>query len=249
MRLRITTACLLLWLTGPVMAAAGGPDYELWTDLLMAHVRTGFVNYDGFAHDPRLPEFLAGLAAAPAAAATEPAARKALYLNAYNALAVRAVLDGYRTATRRQRKRFFTGLEFQVLGEATTLQDIEHGVLRPMGDPRIHFAIVCASLSCPRLGNDAFRPASVDSQLDAAARAFVNDPTRNRFDAGRRVAYVSPIFQWFDEDFSATAGSVQRWLSAYVADPAAAELLARDGFRLEYTDYDWGLNGHYAAAP
>ena len=116
-------------------------------------------------------------------------------------------------------------------------------MIRPLDEPRIHFAIVCASKSCPRLRGEAYIAARLDAQLDAQARQFVNDPSRNRFDKATRTAYLSEIFKWFDEDFRAAAGSMQKYVARYAADPEVAQGLAADAYRVEWIGYDWSLNG------
>lgn len=244
--LLVLLAALLLSL--PARSFAAAPDYSLWDELLLTHVRRGYVNYDGFAQDRRLDLFLQQLSSAEPAEIDTTEERKALFINAYNAFAIRGVLDGQSTRTARLRKRFFTGYRFTVLGEATSLERIEHGELRPMGDPRVHFAIVCASLSCPRLASRAFVPERVDRQLEQAARAFVNDVTRNRFDVDHGEACVSRIFDWFAGDFTAGGDSLPQYLAGYIDDPAITGPLAAGQLTLRYDTYDWGLNGRWSGA-
>ena len=239
---------MLLCLLAPVSQAVA-PDYSLWDELLLTHVRNGFVDYNGLRDDSRLQLFLDQLADTDPASVAASNDRKSLLINAYNAYAIRGILDGESTSSQSRRKRFFTRYRFTLMGETTTLQDIEHKQLRPMGDPRIHFAIVCASLSCPRLASRAFVPESVDQQLDAAAGRFINDPTRNRFDSERGEAFVSQIFDWFAEDFTADADSVQAYLADYNQDPQATQLLRDEAFKLRYETYDWGLNGQFDNPP
>jgi len=107
----------------------------------------------------------------------------------------------------------------------------------------MHFAIVCASTSCPKLQSWAYQPDQLDHQLDHAARGFINDPARNRFDRKQRVASLSMIFQWFEKDFADAAGSVLAYIARYVEDPELAKELTQPGYRIEYLDYDWSLNG------
>ena len=83
----------------------------------------------------------------------------------------------------------------------------------------------------------------LEPQLEAATRVFINDPAKNRFDLAADTASISKIFDWFRADFERAAGSVQKYLADYVADPEAAARLARDGFEVRYLDYDWSLNG------
>lgn len=217
--------------------------------MLLTHVRRGYVDYARLRSDPRLDGFIAQLASTDPASVAGENDRKALLINAYNAYAIRGILDGESTSSQSRRKRFFNRYQFALMGETSTLQDIEHQQLRPMGDPRIHFAIVCASLSCPRLSSRAYVPERLDEQLDEAARNFINDPTRNRFELARGQAWVSPIFDWFEDDFAATDGSVSAFLSRYVDAPDVARQLADEGLLLRYDRYDWGLNGRLGPSP
>ncbi len=226
--------------------ALAEPDYALLDAVLLANVRHGYVDYDGIAADPRFERFIAGLAA-PRDRAGDRAQDLAYYINAYNALAIRGILDGYSPATRFGRYRYFRGLRFDLGGERVSLQQIEHERLRPFGDPRIHFAIVCASLSCPRLANRAWSPERIDTQLDEAARRFINDNTRNRFDVAQKRAFVSPVFDRFAADFSASAGSVPAYIARYVDDPAVRAALVESRLELAWMPDDWDLNGQLAA--
>jgi len=247
-RLTVLAAALLCCLNAG-RAGAVAPDYSLWDEVLLTHVRRGYVDYSRLRDDSRLDKFLAQLATTDPDSVAGEEQRKAFLINAYNAYAIRGILDGESTGSQSKRRRFFNRYGFELMGEPSTLQDIEHQRLRPMGDPRIHFAIVCASLSCPRLSSRAFVPERLDAQLDEAARSFINDPTRNRFELERGQAWVSPIFDWFDEDFAATDGSVPAFLARYVRAPDVAKRLADGELRLRFDRYDWGLNGRLGPAP
>jgi hypothetical protein len=216
-------------------------DYSAWDALLRAHVSDGWVDYPAFA--PGMGPFLAQVRRARLGPETTDEARLAFWINAYNALAIAGILEGGSPATLLGRYRFFLRTRWPVAGEEITLWDLEQERVRPLGEPRIHFALVCASASCPRLASEAFLPARLDDQLEAAARRFVNDPRRNRFDAAGRVAHLSAIFDWYDEDFEAAAGSVPAWVARYVDDPEAASGLASGDWKVRFQDYDWSLNG------
>jgi len=124
-----------------------------------------------------------------------------------------------------------------------SLDDVEHAILRErLRDPRIHFAIVCASVSCPTLRGTAYRADSLQTQLEQAARAFVRDPTKNRYDAAKGTFFASAIFDWFRGDFEKAAGTVPAFLEQY-ADPAASLALHKQTVRIQYLPYDWSLNG------
>ncbi len=213
-----------------------------WDALLRAHVEDGVVDYPAFADRVELSRFLDGVGSASLEGASRDE-RLAFLINAYNALAIEGILDGGSPATLLGRYRFFWRQRWAVAGEEITLWDLEHERIRPLGEARIHFALVCASASCPRLASEAYRPAQLERQLDAATRLFVNDPSRNRFDAAGRIAYLSAIFKWYAEDFEAEAPSVAAWVARYVADPEVARGLAAGGWEVRHLDYDWGLNG------
>jgi len=233
-------------LAGKPAAADDGqalPDYALLDEALLRSVLNGFVDYDTLASDPALDRFISQLAAAGPEAVRNREERLAFYINSYNALSIRGILDGHSPRSAWSRRQFFKSITYTVQGHAVSLSELEHDHLRAESDPRIHFAIVCASLSCPRLSNRAYYPETIDRDLDRAARRFINDPARNRFDLARKTAWLSKIFSWYDHDFEQAAGSVQHYLSRYVNDAEVATALENGEFRLQFQDYDWNLNG------
>jgi len=221
-------------------AAAKPPDHAPFDQLLRAHVKAGHVDYPAFQGNDGFRRYTAALGADFGAASRGE--RLAGYINAYNAFAIHGILDGLSPASFLGRQRYFKLQSWPVDGRSISLERLENDLIRPFNDPRIHFAIVCASRSCPSLRSEAYVAERLDSQLDDQARRFINDPSKNRFDAATRTAYLSAIFKWFDQDFRG-AGSVQKYVARYVADPDVARDLANDGYRIEWIDYDWSLNG------
>ena len=128
-------------------------------------------------------------------------------------------------------------------GKTINLYDLERKVIIPLGDMRVHFAINCASGSCPKLDSEAYTAKNIQQKLETNARHFINDVTRNRFDRDNKVAYLSKIFDWFEKDFKKQAGSIQRYLAQYVDDPKLAGQLRDDSYTIRYLVYDWSLNG------
>lgn len=244
MFLRLIMLCLL---SAPATGAL--PNIDDLDAVLLRNVRNGFVDYDGIRADPAFDRFMAGLASASSTDLATPDTQVAFLINAYNALAIRGILDGYSPASGFGRYVYFKRRKYELLGSTTTLEGLEHGQLLPLAGPRVHFAIVCASISCPRLASHAYTPGELDAQLESAAQSFANDGARNRYDVKRRIAFLSSIFKWYEADFARDAGSVQKYLSRYVSDPATVELLASDGFEVRYLDYDWDLNGVYRGKP
>ena len=172
----------------------------------------------------------------------------AYWINLYNALTVQAVLDDYPVESIRKIS-ISPGLFsigpwdrklIRIEGEDLTLNDIEHRILRPIWqDPRIHYAVNCASISCPNLMPTAFTGANADELMTAGAREYINSPRGVTVRNGR--LYVSSIYDWFDDDFGGTDARVIAHLREY-ASPALDAKLARIS-RISGDDYDWDLNG------
>ncbi|HYO74660.1 MAG TPA: DUF547 domain-containing protein [Archangium sp.] len=230
------------------------PEHTAWTVLLRKYVDDGVVDYAGLKArgEPELNAYLGSLEAVgpEAYARFQPPEWLAFWVNVYNAYTVRLILDHYPLTSIRRigwlplaafRERF---IPLRVLGggRKLSLGQVEHEQLRARGrDPRIHFAIVCASKSCPKLRGEAYRASEVHAQLDDAARAFVRDPLRNRVDSGKGTAEVSRIFQWFRSDFERDGQTLGEYIARY-AEPAAAEVLRKKGRRPGFLGYDWSLN-------
>jgi hypothetical protein len=219
-------------------------SHQLFEETLAAHVKDGLVDYPAIETDDRFVGYLTRLDLVDPDAFATRNGRMAFWINAYNAFAIKGILDGYSPVSYVGRYRYFIGREYPVGGTTITLYDLERQVLiRQFHEPLIHFAIVCASSSCPRLQPWAYQPQELDRQLDRAARAFINDPTRNRFDRKRKVASLSKIFDWFAEDFAAAAGSTLAYVARYIGDPELARDLVESEYRIEFLEYDWSLNG------
>jgi hypothetical protein len=236
-----------------VAAPAGALDMSAYAKLLEVHTRSvddtagTRVDYAALGRDPAWAAFLATLAAAtPPGDAASRDERLAFWINAYNALAIDVVVKHQPIASIRDAGSLLQPVWKRpagtVGGRVVTLDEIEHAILRPMGEPRIHVAIVCASTSCPSLAREPFEAEGLDAQLDAAARRFVADRRKGVRIEGDGVR-LSSIFDWFEGDFAASGGVL-----AFVrrhADPelrAALDALGPDP-QLAYFDYDWSLNG------
>jgi len=171
--------------------------------------------------------------------------QRAFWINLYNALTVEVVLDHYPIASIRD---IWSGLFsrgpwdlelIEIEGEALTLNDIEHRILRPIWrDPRIHYAVNCASLGCPNLQSRAFTAANTDSLLDAAAVEYINHPRGARVVDGK--LHVSSIYVWFEADFGGTDAGVIAHLKQYARGDLRAAL--DDIRRIDDDSYDWRIN-------
>jgi hypothetical protein len=224
-----------------------------WARLLQRHLVQGDdginrVDYAAFTQDERsaLRGYIGGLAALPIGRYNR-FEQMAYWINLYNALTVHVVLDHYPADSIRDidiSPGLFSNGPWgkkliEIEGEELSLDDIEHRILRPIWrDPRVHYAINCAALGCPNLQIEPFRGATLDSQLDAAARAYVNSPRGVRIDGDDLV--LSSIYDWFMGDFGATEADVIRHLRSY-ADPGLDAALSRFTTVDDYR-YDWDLN-------
>ena len=197
-----------------------------------------------------------------------PASRIAFWINAYNALTLRMIIDNYPIQSSflaslaypknsiRQIKGAWKEIHFEVAGRDRTLDQIEHSILRKQFDePRIHVALVCAALGCPFLRREAYRGELLENQLQEQAAQFVRDGSRFRVDIDSRVVYLSSIFNWFGSDFetryraaperfphhSATVGAVLSFALPFLPEDSR-QFLQTQRFRIKYLSYDWTLN-------
>jgi len=228
-------------------------DHSIWAKLLQKYVdAAGLVDYAGWkasaADMQALDNYLEHLSTASFSQQTGRNARLAFWINAYNAVTIKGILREYPTTSIREHtaKAFgyniWKDLKLLVGGRPYSLDEMEHQILRKMGEPRIHFAIVCASLGCPRLLNDAYVPEKLEEQLSANARAFFADPSKFRYDAEQRTIAVSPILDWFGEDFGGASAEHLKRIAPYLPDAAARQLARSGNARVTFLDYDWGLN-------
>ena len=218
--------------------------HQAWDRIVQAHTHDGLVDYPAIQVSNQLDGYLRELNRIDPMSLPTRQHQLAFWINAYNAFAVKGILDHYSPMTLWGRYRYFIGRDYQVGGAIINLYDLEREVLiEQFHEPLMHFAIVCASTSCPKLQPWAYQPEQLDRQLVQAAKDFINDPTRNRFDRQQKIASLSMIFQWLETDFVGAAGSVLAYIARYVDDPELAKELMQPGYRIEYLEYDWRLNG------
>jgi uncharacterized membrane protein YdjX (TVP38/TMEM64 family) len=241
-------------LLGAALPADAEGD-DPYARLLRAHVRPGVVNgiklalvdYRAVKADPAYAQSLNALAESRPDALTSDAERIAFWVNAYNLAAIKAVLDQYPTKSIKDGGSLLSPIWKKkvatVGGTPYALDDIEHGILRKaFREPRVHFAIVCASLSCPDLRAEPFDAARLDAQLDQQAAAFLSNATKGlQPGADGKTARASSIFKWFAGDFAASGG-VAAFIRAKSSPEVAARLGALTDGELSYLDYDWSLN-------
>lgn len=227
-------------------------DHSAWNELLRKYVdASGLVDYRNWKASVGdiqiLDTYLTHLSAATFDPTSSRESQLAFWINAYNAVTVRGILREYPTTSIRNHTpkvygyNIWNDLQLLVTGKSYSLDTIEHQVLRKMGEPRIHFAIVCASMGCPRLLNEAYVAERLDDQLTLNAHAFFADPAKFSADARSGAIRLSPILKWFAEDFGVDSPAQLKAIAPYLSE--SVRPLAESGrARVNYLDYDWGLN-------
>ena len=258
---------LLCWLLGVcallhacLAHAEFDHSHKTWNALLQRSVvplnenKATAVRYNRLGgHNARhaLDWYLGALSAVPASDFNgwRRAEQLAFLINAYNAHAVKLVLDHYPIHSIKDvegvigdpwQRRFFS-----LLGAERSLEELEQ-LIGAFAEPRVHFALYRAAAGCPMLRNEAYVAERLEAQLEEQARQFLADGTRNRFDVRTRTALVSPIFEWYADAFTRAAGSVKAYLARYAdalaPGPEARAALTAQDFELKYLPYDWRLN-------
>ena len=221
-------------------------SHDLFDQVLQEHVdKKGRVNYTKLKANPEKLEAYLDLLAVANPTELSYNGQLVFWVNAYNALVIKGVIDHYPTTSVRKVKwfnGFFSRLKFRVAGKTWTLNQIEHGIIRTeFADPRVHFVLVCASRSCPPLGNRAFSAETIEENLETATFNFVQNPAQVRIDRAQRRVYLSKIFKWYDDDFEIGYDGVADFLADYLP-PEAAEFVLAEGVKFHHLDYDWTLN-------
>ena len=267
-RLGLLFGFAALLLGAPLGVGAQGFDDAPWQRVLEKYVSdTGRVDYAALKANPGdLDQFVAELAGrSPATNPQDFPTREdqlAYWINAYNALAIKGVVDNWPVRSVRDIGRlpysFFWHKKFTVGGKSMTLDAIE-GILRgPLHEPRIHFAIVCASNSCPRLRRHPYTPKKADEQLDAAAREFINQPRNLQIDPRKNQVTLARIFGFYRGDFEAYArekqlsGTGEPVLDYILLYASAENRKAVEALRhpaVKQFAYDWGVNDIHRPGP
>ena len=230
--IRILSLCLIItsW-TGNSQPA----DHSPWTEILQTYVSDkGEVNYKELRNNKSVLEnYLEKLAANPPNDKWDTDTQKAYWINAYNAFTIQLILKNYPLKSIKDLKRPWELSFIKIDGGKIALNTIEHEILRPMGDPRIHFAIVCASKSCPKLLNYAYESETLDQQLEHVTKMFINDPSRNSI--SQSTAKISKIFKWYKTDFPKSEAFI-----AFLNNYSTIKILAKA--EIDYFNYSWKLN-------
>ncbi len=212
-------------------------NHDKWNNLLKDHVsKQGNVNYKGFkANRKALLNYITSLGQNLPTDAWTRDEKLAYWINAYNAMTVDLILRYYPIESIKGIKKPWHQRYWKLGEKWYNLDEIEHKILRKMNEPRIHFAIVCASFSCPKLQNEAFNALKLESQLENATKTFINDPKRNYITPTK--IEISKIFAWFDKDFLVNnTGSIIQYINRY-SDVKISQKTPK-----RFMNYNWDLN-------
>ena len=221
-------------------------DHDRFDRVLQTYVNSrGQVNYTALKNNPQELETYLDTLAVMSPEDLPSQDQLAFWINAYNALTIKGIIDHYPTTSVRKIKPlrgFFYRLKFKVGGKSYTLNEIEHDIIRSeFVESRIHFVLVCASGGCPVLENRAFFPDTLEERLENATFNFISNPEKVRLDRVNRVLYLSKIFNWYEEDFEGTHDGIIDFITNYLSE-TDAEFLKQEEVTIQYLDYDWTLN-------
>ena len=245
--------CLSFFILGPTHANAF--DFSEWDVLLKKYVEPDLIDgislntvaYGKLRLDPVFHQLESKLRLFSPTKLRTHQEKLAFWINVYNIFAVKIVTDNYPLKSINNIGGLFKSVwkikAGTVGGEKYTLDEIEHGILRKMGDPRIHTAIVCASVSCPDLSKKAYKSGKLSEQLDMQMSDFLANPNKGmRVENNQQSKRIllSPIFDWFAEDFK-SSGGVRKFIKSYVPT-RYRQALENTDYPISYINYNWSIN-------
>lgn len=229
-------------------------DHQSFDKILKQYVKDGLVDYKGLKENRApLDAYLAKLGSADLSSANREE-KLAFYINAYNAITFKRIIDHYPVESIKDIPGVWKRTKDNVAGQRLTLDAIEHEILRHMNEPRIHFAIVCASGGCPIIQDFAFTAEELEAQLDKSTKDFFLDASKNKIDVANKTIYLSKIFNWFGSDFKGVYTSDSKLIDTYGAkngsilnlyakyNPEGVKAAKASRFKVDYNHYGWELN-------
>jgi len=251
---------MVLWMAlfffGNLAAEGGGFSHSLFSSVLKEVVSDGHVNYPMLKADGRLANYLEQLKPIHPDSLKPAFAQLAFWINAYNAYTLKVICDNYPIKSINElntgglvlgtvlKTTVWDRKMVEVGGEVLTLNQIEHKIIRPrFREPRAHFALVCASKSCPPLRSEAYEGEKLEAQLTEQAKIFLNSNRWNEFDTKKRVAMLSKIVSWYGDDFAPSESGRLIYFAQFLPKLVAAEIQKEPkSWVVRYNDYDWRLN-------
>jgi hypothetical protein len=224
----------------------GDPDY-VFDGILSRYVsQDGLVSYKELKEDKEFNRYIEYLSTADTDKLPSNDHRLAFWINAYNAFVLKGVIDEYPIKSVLDvgwlPHSFFIRKTFKTQHGNITLRELENKKLREVfQEPRVHFAINCASMSCPKLLTESYKAGKLEEQFETQATSFINDKSKNYLDKENRILYLSSIFKWYKDDFIQNGEKTEAYIARYL-NPDDAEFIRNNKVTIRYLDYNWGLN-------
>ncbi len=248
MQIKLLTVVLGLMLFGCIRPVyAFDHSYSDWGNVLKTYTEDGYVDYGALQKSPKvLDTYLENIQK------LEPGEyekwskdeKVSFWINAYNAFTVQTIIGHYPKKSIKQISNVWGEKRFAALGKKWSLNQIEHEILRKeFSEPRVHFALVCASLGCPVLRNEPYTAVALSSQLDSQVRDFLSDTSKARYDEKSDTLFLSPIFRWYGEDFEKGGGIIKFILTRgkhYLPPDMEGKITVK--MKIKWLGYDWSLN-------
>lgn len=248
---RLYAFLISLLLINSLAVPAMAFNFDDWDSLLKKHLSSGkkegivvnLVDYKAMKADPLYKKVVKDLKFFSPSTLSSKEEKLSFWINTYNIFAVKMVTDNYPVKSIRDIGSFFTSVwkkdVGKIGGKVYTLDEIEHEILRKMGEPKIHSAIVCASLSCPDLRKEAYLPEKLNTQLDDQFGLFLKNETKGvKIDKTGKVIHLSSIFKWFGDDFEKEGGVIE--VIGLFLEPSQKRDIKE--YKIKYIDYNWNLN-------
>lgn len=218
-----------------------GQDLDLFFSksqiFFKSYVKDGMVSYASIKRRFSQVDHLKRIIESVDLSGADATTKKAFYINAYNVIVIYQVTKNYPIAKPLDQEGFFDKTKYNIAGEMLTLNDLEISkLLKPYKDPRVHFALACAAVSCPELANFSYDPDNLDAQLTKRTEITLNDPSFVKVDASSNQVQLSKIFDWYGSDFKNVSNNHISFVNKYRKNKIPSN------FKVGYYEYDWNLN-------
>lgn len=238
------------------LLSAQNEKHKLFTTILNDYVVNGLVKYKEMKSDKRLDEYLNQLSNTEPEKISNKNENLAFWINVYNAFTLKLIVENYPVESINDLhtgglvigqilgKTVWHKEWIKIDGKTLSLNNIEHDIIRKgFGESRIHFALVCAAISCPPLRFEAFEGYKLTQQLEDQAIKFFNDKTKNQFDLKTKTAKLSKILDWYDEDLGRNDEEVLKYVSQFLPEEISKSIKENSAeWDIEFLSYDWNLN-------
>jgi len=222
--------------------------YKQYDQLLKSNVKDGLTNYKSIKEKPEsLNSYIDTLEKVdePSFNTWSENQRLTYFINLYNAATIKLIVDNYPVKSIKDINKEGQGpwkLEvINLFGKNISLDALEHEIIKQnYNEPRVHFALVCAAVGCPKLPNEPFVASTLNQQLDNRTKLFLSEKDKDYIDENQKTVYLSSIFDWFAQDFNKTHGSVLGFVKEYL--PAEEAKKINSDYSLKFSEYDWNLN-------